>query len=305
MRITPLHENFGCEVHDVDLRALSKTVLYPEIRTLFEEHSLLLFRDQQIDDPTHRHVAGLFGPRENLTDHSEDASAPIASVSNRAADGSVLRNDDLDLLNLQSNFLWHTDSTFYTTPALSNVLTAYVVPTEGGQTELVSTRAGWNRLGTAMKEQLRQTVIWHHYSTARKRISPELGALEMFNRYPPTAWRAVWTNPVNGREALYLAAHAFGVAGMAHAEAQDFLNDLMEAVTTPDAIYSHAWRPGDVLIWDQRATMHRGTPWPYEEERTLASIVSSAGEEDGIASVRPDTENLKPLEEDHALAGGL
>ena len=92
---------------------------------------------------------------------------------------------------------------------------------------------------------------------------------------------------MNGAEALYIGAHAYGVHGMSQDDGQRLLTDLTEAVTEPNSIYSHAWRVGDVLIWDQRATLHRGRPWPYDEERTLASIVSSAVESDGLASVRP------------------
>jgi alpha-ketoglutarate-dependent 2,4-dichlorophenoxyacetate dioxygenase len=118
-------------------------------------------------------------------------------------------------------------------------------------------------------------------------VDETLAEQEMFTKWPDVRWRSTWRNPVNGAEALYIAAHAYGVLGMSDEDGQRLLDHLTNAVTKPDAIYSHAWRPGDVLIWDQRATLHRGRPWPYEEERMLASIVSSAVESDGLASVRP------------------
>ncbi len=287
MRTTRLHDDFGVEVHDVDLRIVTAEVIYPELRALFEEHSLLLFRDQSIDEDKHLALARLYGPLENLTDGGPDETPPRPMVSNVAPDGSLTTEQDLHLLNLKSNFIWHTDSTFLATPSISNILIAYRVPSVGGETEFVSTRVGWKRMPEALRQRARGQVFLHRYAHSRRQVDESLAELEMFTKWPETPWRSTWRNPVNGKEALYIAAHAYGVRGMSDEDGQRLLNDLTEAVTGPEAIYSHAWRAGDVLIWDQRATLHRGRPWPYAEERTLASIVSSAVESDGLASVRP------------------
>jgi alpha-ketoglutarate-dependent 2,4-dichlorophenoxyacetate dioxygenase len=97
----------------------------------------------------------------------------------------------------------------------------------------------------------------------------------------------VWRNPVNGEEALYIASHAFAVVGLLEGEGQALIDALIDFATRPGTIYSHAWRPGDVLIWDERAILHRGRPWPYKEERTLASICVSARDVDGLDRARP------------------
>ena len=208
-------------------------------------------------------------------------------VSNLAPDGKVAGKDDLQLLNLQSNFTWHTDSTFLATPSISNILVAYRVPSSGGETEFVSTRIGWQRMPRRLKVLARDKIFLHRYAHSRRQVSEALAAQTMFTKWPDAAWRSTWRNPVNGAESLYTAAHAYGVRGMSEAAGRQLLDDLTDAVTGSDAIYSHSWRVGDVLIWDERATLHRGRPWPYEEERTLASIVSTALEEDGLDSVRP------------------
>lgn len=207
-------------------------------------------------------------------------------VSNLAADGAVVAEDGLRLLNLKTNFIWHTDSTFLPTPAISNVLTAYKVPSSGGETEFASTRVGWRRLSDRLKQTARDVVIVHRYAHSRSLVDATLARQEMFTRWPDTPWRPVWRNPVIGCDALYLGAHACGVLGMTEASGQALIRELNDAMTRDDAIYSHQWRVGDVLIWDQRATLHRGRPWPYEEERTLARIVSNALESDGIDSVK-------------------
>ncbi len=139
----------------------------------------------------------------------------------------------------------------------------------------------------ALRQRARSQVFLHRYAHSRRQVDESLAEQEMFTKWPDTPWRSTWRNPVNGKEALYIAAHAYGVRGMSEEDGQRLLNDLTEAVTGPESIFSHAWRAGDVLIWDQRATLHRGCPWPFEEERTLASVVSSAIESDGLASVRP------------------
>jgi alpha-ketoglutarate-dependent 2,4-dichlorophenoxyacetate dioxygenase len=118
-------------------------------------------------------------------------------------------------------------------------------------------------------------------------VDARLAAQEIYTKFPATPWRTTWRNPRNGAEALFLGAHAAAVQGLSKQEGTQLIEELTAAVTGPEAIYSHRWRVGDVLIWDQRAIQHRGTPWNFDEERTLASFVSSARESDGIASARP------------------
>ena len=210
----------------------------------------------------------------------------VPEVSNVRADGTVSEDMDLHTLNLKSNFLWHSDSTFLPTPALVNVITARILPTSGGATELASTRAGWAAMPEEMKARIKGRGIWHRYSHSRKKISEELSKLPMFHKWPDQHWNSIWTNPANGKEALYLASHAFKVDGYSEEESAELLDDLITFCTQDQFVYSHKWSVGDVLMWDQRAVMHRGTPWPYEQPRKLSSICSSAQEQDGLASIR-------------------
>ncbi len=287
MQTSFLHPDFGVEVHHVDLRGVTADHLYPEIRELFEQYSLLLFRDQQLDEPAHRGFAALFGPLENLRDTGQGMAPPRPMVSNVATSGDLTGDAEMRLLDLKSNFIWHTDSTFLPTPAISNILVACTVPTSGGNTEFVSTRAGWARLPDDLKERARHRVVFHSFAHSRGMVDARLAELAIYTRFPPTPWRTTWRNPRNGTEALFLGAHAARVEGMSAEEGTGLIEELMVAVTGTEAIYSHRWRAGDVLIWDQRAILHRGTPWNFDEERTLASFVSSARESDGIASARP------------------
>ena len=288
LKTTALHPEFGVEVHDVDLRDVTADRMYPALRALFERRSLLLFAEQHLDDREHLAFGRLFGPIEDRSNTRMDGEPRISyGVSNETEDGGVYDEDDLRLLGLKANMLWHTDSTFLPTPALANVLQARVVPQKGGATEFVSTRAGFRALEPAMQQRLRGMTFRHRYSHSRVRIDPDLAKLDLFTMWPDTEWRAVWRNPVSGAEAVYVASHAFAASGMDEDEGQTFIDDLIERMTGPSHVYAHHWRPGDVLVWDERATLHRGTPWPYGQARTLVSCCISAGDADGLSATRP------------------
>jgi alpha-ketoglutarate-dependent 2,4-dichlorophenoxyacetate dioxygenase len=140
MQATALHTEFGIEIHGIDLRRVTAASGYPEIRVAFEEHSLLRFRDQHLDDEEHLAFARFFGPPEDRHDRPEPK---IGALSNLRDDGTLAPEQDLKTLKPEANQLWHADSTFLPVPALANVLQARVVTARGGETEFVSTRAGW------------------------------------------------------------------------------------------------------------------------------------------------------------------
>ncbi len=287
MRTTPLHPKFGLTVHDVDLREVTKGTLYPEIRQAFERHSALLFPAQSLTDADHIRLGALFGPLENRDAMAagRDIAFQVSELTNQTEEG-LRTKDDLRLLNLQANMLWHTDSTFLPIPALINILTAHVVPPNGGETELASTRAAWADMPEHLKSVLKNAVIWHRLSHSRSKLSAELAALPNMTRWPDRPWRAVWPNPVTGDEALFIASHAFAIEGLGHEESQTILDEAIAFCTRPDYVYSHKWNVGDVLIWDERATLHRGRPWDYDHPRTLRSICCSVTEADGLDQVR-------------------
>jgi alpha-ketoglutarate-dependent 2,4-dichlorophenoxyacetate dioxygenase len=285
--MTPLHPRFGVEIHDIDLRRVTAADGYPAIRQAFEAHSLLLFRNQQLDEEAHLALGSLFGPIE---DRSQGKNGPVPTVgylTNRRDDGAIAPTDDHRTLNLKANQLWHTDSTFLPAPALANILAAREISSGGGETEFVSTRAAWHDLPEALRLRVRHAVLRHRFAHSRGKISTELAKQETYTKWIDQAWRAVWRNPINGEDALYIASHAFAVDGLPETEGQELIDELIAFATRPGTVYTHQWRLGDVLIWDERAILHRGRPWPYEEGRTLASICVSARDVDGLDRMRP------------------
>ncbi len=285
MQMTPLHPDFGVSITGIDLNAVTANAGFPELRAAFEEHSLLLFPGQHLDDEAQLAFARLFGPLEDRIERPEPKIAPL---SNRKDDGSVAGANDMKTLSLKANQLWHTDSTFLPVPALANVLQARTVTSTGGETEFVSTRAGWRRLSPAQQDRARNAFLWHRFSHSRARIDPQLALQPEITKWKDECWRAVWRNPINGAEAAYVASHAFAAEGMGRTEGAEFIDELLAAMTPPEAIYTHHWHPGDVLVWDERATLHRGRPWPYEEERTLVSICVTARDRDGLGAITRD-----------------
>jgi alpha-ketoglutarate-dependent 2,4-dichlorophenoxyacetate dioxygenase len=194
-------------------------------------------------------------------------------------------------LRAKANQLWHTDSSFKRVPALASILSARVIPARGGETEYVSTRQAFARLDEALRNRLQYAFAWHDYAHSRSQIAPDLASPEERAALPPQRWRMVWTNPVNGRGAIYLASHAYGVEGMEAAAGKKLIDELMEIATQPGTSYLHQWRQGDVVMWDNRATMHRGRPWPAHEPRLMVRTTISATAADGLDTMRsPSTQ---------------
>ena len=285
IKTKPLHDHFGADVLDIDLATVTADHLFPEIRGLFETHSMVLFRNQQFDGDVHMRLAQLFGPLENREAMAGDRDIPfeIPKVSNERDDGSLLGENDMRLLDLQANMLWHTDSTFLPVPALANLLTARVVPSSGGATEFASTRRGWADMPVRLRQHFEHASLWHRLSHSRARINPDLAAMNKMTRWPDRCWKALWRNPVTKEDALYIASHAFSIDGHdSPDQGASLIDEAIAFMTTPDRVYTHQWQVGDVLIWDERAVLHRGTPWPYDEPRTLERICVSVTAADGL-----------------------
>ncbi|MBD3665343.1 TauD/TfdA dioxygenase family protein [Sulfitobacter aestuariivivens] len=284
---TPLTSAFGVRIDGLSLERAAKGEGFATLRGLFEDHSALLLRNQTMTDDIHLALARQFGEVEDrLADERKPGEKyEVPKVSNVRADGSVTGEMDLHTLNLKANMLWHADSTFLPRPALTNILIARVVTSSGGATELASTRAAWAEMPEALKARIRGRGIWHAYSHSRAQIAPELAKMPMFHKWPDQHWKSVWTNPENGHEALYIASHAYQVDGYSKEESKALLDELMEFCTQDQFTYAHNWRVGDVLIWDQRAVLHRATPWPYEEPRTLSSLCVTVSDADGLSDM--------------------
>jgi alpha-ketoglutarate-dependent 2,4-dichlorophenoxyacetate dioxygenase len=288
MKIIPLGPGFAAELRDITLAEITTdNDAYREARAAFEQYSVLVFRDQEVSDESQVAFSSRFGPLEVTHVASQGAGTNLVILSTIGTDGKVVPEDHRLALRNRANQLWHSDSTFKSVPALASVLSARIIPEHGGETEFVSTRIAWDRLDPDLRSRLENAFAWHDYSHSRGKIDANIVAAEERAALPPHCWRMAWKNPINGRTALYIASHACAIEGMEQAAAQTLLADLMEAATAPGSSYVHTWRQGDVVMWDNRATLHRGRPWPAHEARLMVRTTIAATVADGLESVRP------------------
>jgi alpha-ketoglutarate-dependent 2,4-dichlorophenoxyacetate dioxygenase len=287
MQIVPLGPGFAVELRGITLQEIAADdAAYAAARAAFEQHSVLVFRGQQVSDEVQLAFSRRFGPPEVTKVGSLGTGTNFVTISTIGEDGKVVPPDHRLALRNKANQLWHTDSSFKAVPALTSVLSARIIPERGGETEFASTRLAFERLDPALREKIENCFAWHDYAHSRGQIAPGLATPVERAALPPQCWRMVWKNPVNGRSAIYLASHAYAVEGMEPATGKKLIDELMSAATAPGTGYLHGWQSGDVVMWDNRATLHRGRPWPAHEARHMVRTTISATEADGLASMR-------------------
>src|SRR5690242_10302356 len=279
---------FGMEIRGVTIQQVAQDdAAYKDVRAAFEEHSVLVFRGQQVDNDAQLAFSRRFGEPEVTKVGSLGTGTHFITLTTIGPDGKVVPPDHRYALRNKANQLWHTDSSFKRVPALTSILSARIVPDHGGETEFVSMRIAFERLPADQQQRFADSWVWHDYNYSRSKIASGLATPDERAALPPVCHRMVWTNPVNGRKALYLASHAYAIEGMEPEAGLKLIDDLTAAATAPGLIYAHKWKNGDVVMWDNRATMHRGRPWPAEEPRLMVRTTISAGKADGVDHMQP------------------
>jgi alpha-ketoglutarate-dependent 2,4-dichlorophenoxyacetate dioxygenase len=288
MDIVLLGPGFAAEIRGVTLADVANDdTVYKAARAAFEDHSVLVFRGQDISGEGQLEFSRRFGPPEVTKVGSLGTGTNFVILTTIGEDGKVVPEDHRYAMRNKANQLWHTDSSFKSVPALTSVLSARTIPAKGGETEFASTRLAFERLDPALQKRLENSFAWHHYGHSRGKIAPGLATTEELAALSPQCWRMVWKNPVNGRSALYIASHAYAVEGMETKAGEQLIEELTELATAPGTTYEHKWQNGDVVMWDNRATMHRGRPWPGNEPRYMVRTTVSATAVDGVEAMRP------------------
>lgn len=289
MELKMLGPGFGAEVRGIGLADVAaNAAAYSTVRAAFEAHSVLLFRNQPITDELQVAFSRRFGPLETAKAASLGEGTPFSILTNvDRATGALVPPDHKEALRARANQLWHTDSCFKAPPALASVLSARMIPPTGGETEFASLRCTWERLPEAMRARLANAYAWHDYAHSRSKIAPHLASEREKTALPPICWRIRWRNPANGRDALYIASHTYAIDGMSKEEAQALITELVDFATAPGCTFLHRWQPGDVIMWDNRAVLHRGRPWPADKPRHMVRTTISATDADGLAEMWP------------------
>ena len=204
------------------------------------------------------------GLREN-----ERIPTTFADVSNLDKDDRVFERDHRTRLFALGNRLWHSDSSFKPTPAKYSLLHAHRIPSRGGNTEFADMRAGWDSLDPETQAVCEDLICEHSQIYSRQILGFTDFTDDERARFAPVRQVLVRTHPVTGRKSLYLSSHAGGIEGWPVPEARAFLRDLVEHATQRPFVYSHQWRVGDLVMWDNRQTMHRARPFPEHEPRDV------------------------------------
>ena len=277
LRIEPLTEFFGATVSGFDACEPLSMETQAEISAAFEDFSVLVFHDQPLTDEQQIIFSEYFGPLEETLPGLVGSGSKIVRVSNMLADGSLKEPGSHLALFGAANLMWHSDSTFKAAPAKGSILSARQIVKQGGDTEYASGRAAYDSLSADMKQRLDGLVAIHSIATSRRKVDPNAVSAEQETALPPVPQALVRPNPVNSRKALVLGSHIGAIVGMADDEAMALIDELTEIATQDTFTYRHVWRPNDVVMWDNRAVLHRGRPYDEANERRLMVRTTLAG----------------------------
>ena len=266
---------FAAEVDGVDITKPLSPDDVVAIHAGMDEHAILVFHDQPLTDEQQLVFTRSLGEIE----HSIGASlrAPdeyrlpttFADVSNLDKNNEVYARDDRRRLFAIGNRLWHSDSSFKVVPAKYSLLHARAIPSKGGNTEFADMRAAYDALDDETRKEIEDLICEHSQIYSRQQIGFFDLTDEERARFKPVRQRLVRTHPSTGRKSLYLASHAGSIVGWPTPEARCFLRDLIEHATQRQFVYAHKWAVGDLVMWDNRRTMHRGRPFPANEPRDV------------------------------------
>lgn len=274
LRIDAVRPDFVAEVSGIDLREAPSLDVIRKIETANDHYAVLIFRDQPIDDAQHVAFTAPFGRLETTIKAYRPGFIPrlaaeVADISNLDENSEILGANDRRRMSSLGNRQWHTDYTFKEAAGKYSFLRALVVTGEGGETKFADMRAAYDALTDRMKTRLEGLTAEHSLLYSRGLIGFTDFSEEEKRRLGSATQRVVRTHPGSGRKTLYLAAHAMMIHGMAIPEGRILLRDLMEHATQPRFVYTHRWSVGDMVMWDNRCTMHRACEYDPGEIREL------------------------------------
>jgi alpha-ketoglutarate-dependent 2,4-dichlorophenoxyacetate dioxygenase len=266
---------FAADVDGVDMTRPLSPGEVAAIHAGMDRCAVLVFHDQHIDDDQQLAFTRSLGDIEHAIGTSLRAPdeyrlpTTFADVSNLDKHNRVFARDDRRRLFALGNRLWHSDSSFKAIPAKYSLLHARSIPSRGGNTEFADMRAAYDALDDETRAQVEDLICEHSQIFSRQQLGFTDFTDEERERFRPVRQRLVRTHPVTGRKSLYLSSHAGGILGWPVPEARAFLRDLVEHATQRQFVYAHRWRVGDLVMWDNRQTMHRARPFPAEEPRDM------------------------------------
>ncbi|MBV8186425.1 MAG: TauD/TfdA family dioxygenase [Alphaproteobacteria bacterium] len=279
--VRPLTPDFVAEISGVDLAQPLGTIDRDAIEDAINRYAVVVFHGQNLNDDQQLAFARHFGPIATSAQKARHqdikhriASPEVADISNLDGDGNILQPGSRRRLDWLANRLWHTDASFRAVPGALSMLYAHVVPDEGGETEFADLRAAYDALPDKTKAAIESLVAEHSIWHSRGQLAVTQYTPQELASLPPVPQRLVRRHPGSGRKTLYIASHASHILGMPIADGRLLLMDLIEHATKPPFVHAHTWRQGDLVIWDNRCTMHRARPFDTTKVRDLRRVTT-------------------------------
>ena len=290
--IYPFTPDFAAEVGDIDLSKPLAADDVAAVKQAFWKYAVLVFPQQTLTQDQQLAFAEHFGPIEKERTLDPKAtptrySGAFADISNLAIDGKIWGETSRQRMYKAGNKLWHTDSSFRRLPSICSLLYAETVAPIGGHTQFADQRAAYDALPDATKKKLQGLVAEHWIATSRRRSGFMDFTEEEQKRLPPVPQVLVRTIPETGRKSLYVASHAGRIWGMPDAEGRALIDELIAHTTQRQFVHTHRWRPHELIMWDNRCTMHRGTDfddlrWVRDMRRVTVSDVANSCAQEGV-----------------------
>ena len=294
--ITPLDATLGARITNIDLTNLD-AVAWRLVEETFHKYALLVFPGQHLPAEDQVAFSYRFGYIEILREN-----AKAVPITNQKPDGTTFKPGEDRFKSLRGNEGWHLDSTYMPLAAKAGVLSAKVVPPEGGETEIADMRAAYDALDDVMRERISDLSAYHSLYASQAKIGHIVkpGSGYGYHTKGAPLRPLVKTHPVTGRKALCIGRHAYRIPGMEDDEAVQLMEDLINFACQPPRTYSHRWTPGDLIIWDNRCAMHRARPYDFSETRIMqatriagdpASELASTAMDPHVGVFEPSTTN--------------
>ena len=273
LHLKPL-QPFAAEATGIDLRDPLTPVQIKAVEEAMDQHAVLVFRDQNLSQTQQIEFAKSLGPldmglRKLKGGPHRLEYAELADISNVKVDGEVADRAHAKIVGNVANQLWHSDSSFQKPRAKYSMLSAVTVPVFGGETEFADLRMAWDDLPDWRQRQVEGLRAVHYALHSRFLLGDTQYTEEQRKAIPPASWPLVQTDPRTGRKILFVGIHACEIEGMTLAEGRMLLLDLMEHATQRQFVYQHHWQVGDLVMWDNTSTVHRGRWFDFTERREL------------------------------------
>ena len=272
-----LHDTLGARIDGLGLGQPIDNALFVEILAQFRRHALLLFPGQDLTDEQQIVFSERFGPLEITKTGSDGAGTRQVRLTNIGPDGAVLPSDHRQNLIGRANRLWHADSSFKPVPAGPSILSAREVPAHGGNTEFINMRAVYAALPAGLKAKVEYRVAVHDFAHSRAQVNTGLMTDAERAEVPPVRQALVLDHGSKLGRSLYIGSHVSHIEGLCAADSDRLIDSLMGFATQAQFIYSHRWQRHDLVMWDNRCVIHRGTPYDDDREHRCLVRTTVAG----------------------------